>query len=387
MKLPDLKPIEESFGTISNWKPEQLKVIKKGKKGQGGQGGGPKPSNVEIEMEPGEEDDGDDGELTQEDIEDILDGMADDHEPGDEAGKKSDTGDDVTEADIDDLNKQIEEEIGKGGKKAKGGDPGKDEGEGESPGSNQENQKGGGGLAPGQAMNKNLKKVEPTFNWKQLIQRFIMSRKPMFEETYTKVNPKGITGAHVAAQLGAGAIKPGIKQLDEVVDAKLGFVIDSSAGMNSVISTVMANAIALLKQPMFKKATVTVVKYSGKNSMHKVMFGQDKAASVTDANEKPKTWPIKASEVVFGTHIGAGTQFDAALTGRIESMLKLGYNVIFFPDNDIMAGANLVHFISLFKAHAQNVFVVFDSHATYIQFREKVGTSTANITYFPSKGK
>ena len=280
------------MATISNWKPEELKVIMKGKKGQGGQGGGKIPSNVEIEMEPGEDED-DDGEggdpglpgepqpgegegggppdLTQEEIEEILGKMADDHEPGQEDGKKKDLPDDVTEQQIDDLNKQIDKEIEKGGQKAQGkgpkpGEPGSDE-EGEGGEGKPGDGKGGPGSGKERA-NQGIdpKKIQPKFNWKTLIQRFIMARKPKAEETYTKVSPKGITGAHVAAQLGAGAIKPGEKPLDEF-DIKLGFLIDSSGSMTGVIEKVMTNAIALLKQPMFKRAAVAVVKYSGDHSM------------------------------------------------------------------------------------------------------------------------
>lgn len=357
------------MGVVSTWKQDDLKVIMKGQKGQSGEGGQEAPDNVEI---------------TQEDIEDILDGMSDDHKPGEEQGEKADIPDDTTESEIDENGNKIDKEVEQGGKKGQGQEPEPGEEGAESTG---KEGSGGGGPGKGKPMNKNLdvNKIQPKFNWKTLIQRFIMSRKPKSEETYSKPSPKGVTGAHIASQLGAAAIKPGEKPLDEV-DAKLGFVIDSSASMSSVITTVMANAIALLKQPMFKKATVTVIKYSGNNSMHKVIFAQNKAAEVENAAEKPKIWPLKATDAVFGKHIGAGTNFDAALTARIQSMLSLGYNVVFFPDSDILAGANLVNFISVFKTHAQQVFVVFDCHRSYIDFRQKVGTCTANITYFPGRG-
>lgn len=349
----------------STWPIKKLRVLVKGQQGQGGGGG---------------------GTITNAEIEDILDKMSDDHEPGNEAGKNGTVPDDLK----DDAGK-ANDQIDKNGKNIndqikEGADNSQKEGA-QTPQSappspvNTTGGKGGPGGYFDQNATVDYNKIKPKFNWKQLIQRFIMSHKPRPEETYAKPSRKSVSGMHVASQMGAAAIKPGEKPLDEV-DVKLGFVIDSSNSMSSVIGTVMANAIQLLKNPIFKKCVVTVIKYSGHNSIHKVKVATNQATEVKDVDEKPKIWPLKAQEAVFGKHIGAGTNFDQALTNQIQKMLDKGYNVVMFPDSDILAGANLVNFVKVFQKHAPQVFVVFDSRSSYVKFRQEVGLSTANITYF-----
>lgn len=349
---------------ISTWPKKRLRVLVKGQQGQGGGG----------------------GSITNAEIEDILDKMSDDHSPGNEQGKNEKIPDEAKDdagkagGEIDENGEKIDKEIAEGA--ANGQKEGAEKPQSAPP--SPVNTKGGKG-GPGGYFDQNAtvdySKIKPKFNWKQLIQRFIMSHKPRPEETYAKPSRKSVSGMHIAGQMGAAAIKPGEKPLDEV-DVKLGFVIDSSGSMSSVISTVMANAIQLLKNPIFKKCVVTVIKYSGHNSIHKVKVATNQAAEVKAVNEKPKVWPLKAQEAVFGKHIGAGTNFDSALTGHINTMLEDGYNVVMFPDSDILAGANLVHFVSLFKKYSAQVFVVFDCRASYLQFRQTVGLSTANVTYF-----
>lgn len=349
---------------ISTWPKKKLRVLVKGEKGEGGGG----------------------GSITNAEIEDILDKMSDDHQPGNDAGKDAPVPDEAKDdagkagGEIDENGEKIDKEIAEGAQNGQKEGAQKPQSGPPSP----VNTKGGKG-GPGGYFDQNAKvdysKIKPKFNWKQLIQRFLMSHKPRPEETYAKPSRKSVTGMHVAAQMGAAAIKPGEKPLDEV-DAKLGFVIDSSGSMSSVISTVMSNAMVLLKMPIFKKSVITVIKYSGHNTIHKVKFAQNQAAEVKDFDDKPKIWPLKATDAVFGKHIGAGTNFDQALTTQINKMLVAGYNVVMFPDSDILAGANLVHFVSLFKKYAAQVFVVFDCRQSYLQFRQTVGLSTANITYF-----
>jgi hypothetical protein len=348
----------------SVWPIKRLKVLVKGQQGQGGGG----------------------GSITNAEIEDILDKMSDDHQPGNEAGEEAPIPDDAKDdggkagGEIDENGKAIDEQIKEGAENGQKEGAQKPQAAPPSP----TNTKGGKG-GPGAYFDQNAKvdynKIKPKFNWKQLIQRFIMSHKPKPEETYAKPSRKSVSGMHIAGQMGAAAIKPGEKPLDEV-DVKLGFVIDSSGSMSSVIGTVMANAIQLLKNPIFKKCVVTVIKYSGHNSIHKVKVATNQAAEVKDVDEKPKLWPLKAQEAVFGKHIGAGTNFDQALTNQIQKMLDKGYNVVMFPDSDILAGANLVNFVKVFQKNASQVFVVFDCRNSYIQFRQTVGLSTANVTYF-----
>ena len=107
---------------------------------------------------------------------------------------------------------------------------------------------------------------------------------------------------------------------------------------------------------------------------------------ITSIKDKPK-YDLDASKTVFGVHYGAGTIFSGAIVMRTEEMLRAGYNVIMFTDTDILVGDNWTNLMKLFKGHSQQMFIVFDGQQSYIAFRQKFGTSTDNITYFPNPGK
>lgn len=314
----------------------------------------------------------------QNQISDQMNGNSDDHRPGQKAGeKKVEQGDadDVKPGDIDKNGEQIKKEMEKG----KDADPNAKQEDGPGKGENNEekNQPNKGHADPHDV---DYSKIVPKFNWKQLIKKFVMSARPKFEDTYAKPHRRSVTATHTMVQVGAAAVKPAEKPMD-FSDSKLAFIIDSSGSMSSIITTVFANAIKLLKLPMFINTYVSVIKYSGTNIIHKVNYARNCAAKVSSVEEKPKSYPLKASDV-FGKHMGAGTNFDEVMVQQIRHLLDTKHNVVLFPDSDLLSGYNLVHFVSLFKEKAPQVFVVFDSRQSYIQFRQTTGISTANVTYF-----
>jgi len=304
-----------------------------------------------------------------------LDGMSDDHEPGQQQGEEEEIPDGVTPSDIDANGTSIDRKMRDATDSTNEERDKKQEGEGKGPGQ---------GGTPGTAKHEkpqgiDYSKIMPTFNWQTLIRRFVSSARPRSEETYAKPHRRNVSGLDIARQVGASAIKPAEKPMD-FADISLGFVIDSSGSMSNVITSVMSNVVNLMKTPIFRKTQVLFFRFSGSYEIYKMVFSTNQAGKVDTWTAKPK-YDHKAIDLL-NQHFGAGTTFSSALAGEIGGALSAGYNMVFFLDADINSGENLQNFAALVKAHPKNVFVIFDSRATYISFRQISGISTPNITYF-----
>ena len=70
------------------------------------------------------------------------------------------------------------------------------------------------GSGRGKARQIDYSKLNPQFNWRTLIGRFIKSGAAKVETTYSKPHRRSITSMDVARQVGAGAIKPAEKPVD-----------------------------------------------------------------------------------------------------------------------------------------------------------------------------
>ena len=164
-------------------------------------------------------------------------------------------------------------------------------------------------------------KIQPKFNWQQLIKMFIASAGEETEETYQKPSRRSISGIHTARQTGAGAMKPGENILD-AKEVKLAFVIDSSGSMSSVISTMYANIANLLKSnARLANSLFTIIKFSDNWHAWKGMFKSDKAVAVKDVLEKPNKFDGKMS-VIFKQHYGSVTNFSSDLRENLQKLVK-----------------------------------------------------------------
>lgn len=313
----------------------------------------------------------------QQKIEQMMNELGDDHEPGQTQGAASNEGEGMTPDDIDSAGKSSENKIKEGedltAQEAAEKENGKDKnGKGEGEGAGRGGSNG--------ATELDYSNIRPTFNWQSLVKRFFAKAIPKSEESYSKPARRSVSSMEIARQVGAAAIKPAEKPLD-FVDAKIGFVMDSSGSMSGVIGKVMSNAVQLLKSPKFKYSQSMVIKFSSTYEIFKVNFAQNKAAKIPDVKAPVRNYPDTA-ESVFSVHYGAGTDFSAKLAEQITIAAKAGWNMIFFLDSDILNQSNLTHFLSVIKAVPTNVFVIFDRRDTYIAFRKKAGMSTPNITHF-----
>lgn len=309
----------------------------------------------------------------QQQLSDKMNEMSDDHEPGQKEGAESDV--EGTPSDADKAGKQTEKQIEQGEDKPASERKSKDADQGSS-----EKNDGEPGTGAGTNTELDYTKVMPTFSWKQIIQRFLKTAKPKHEETYTKPHRRGVTGLEVMRQTGAGAVKPA-ERISSMGDAKLAFCFDTSGSMSGVITTAFANAANLLKQSAFKNLETVVFKFTSSYSIYRCNFARNIATKVSSVEDKARRWETTTSEV-FKVHDIGGTVFSSALAGEIISLTSKKWNVIFFLDSDILYNSNFTNFMSVIKAAPGSVFVVFDSRQTYLEFRQKSGVTTPNISYW-----
>lgn len=307
----------------------------------------------------------------------ILDSLGDDHEPGQKEGAEEGDGG-MKPEDIDKAGQKTSGQMQEGEDLSPDEAKEKEAAKANAPG----NGPGGpdGGRGRNGAGKLDYSKIKPAFNWQTIVKRFLAKATMKTEETYSKPARRSVSSMDIARQVGAAAIKPAEKPLD-FAEARLGFVIDSSGSMNNVIGKVMSNATQLLTQPAFKHLECLVIKFSSSHEVFRVNFAGNKAAKVPNTDTKPKNYPLTVADV-FGVHFGAGTNFGAAIKDDLISAAKKKWNLIFFLDNDILAKGNFENFMDIIRAAPANVFVIFDGERTYNQFRQKAGTSTPNITYF-----
>jgi predicted metal-dependent peptidase len=317
----------------------------------------------------------------QQEMEESLEGESNDnHEEGQQQGGQSKSdgtkpGEGKSPGDIDNNGKKIDRQMQQGGDEEGPKDPNKQSQSSQPSQPGQQPGKGRGGDAGA----VDYTKVKPKYDWKALVKRFLASVSRM-ETSFTRPHRRAISGLEVARQTGAGAIKPGDRPAD-MVDANLTFVLDASGSMQHIIQNVFANAAALLKMPAFRKAEVYVIKFSGDVSIHKCNIATNKAARVNSVDEKPKTWNTTVVDAMK-FNWGGGTVFDSTVTGPVLTLLARKHNVIICTDADIMWGENLPHLQSLIQKYPKQVFVVFDTRDTYLQYRQKSKVITENVTYF-----
>lgn len=323
-------------------------------------------------------------------VKDALDGMSDDHEPGQGQGKEMEEGKDgeASEKDIDEQHRKTEEQMKNG--KDKTGKEANDEMRqreeerkkaAEEAKKKEASQKGGRGGGANGDVAIDYAKIRPEYNWREIIKQFITSANPETEDSYQKPSRRSISGIYTAAQTGKGAMKPGEVEL-ELMKANLYFCIDSSGSMGNAIAKIYSNIYNLLKTHIgLQDCEMTLMKFSSDYDTYKIIFKGDRAVKVNSFADKPKGWNLKLSEV-FKHHFGASTNFTGELVNELLTALSKQQNVLVFSDQDILTGENYKELLKLLNAKSQGkVFLIFDSKATYVNFLQKSKFSKHFITY------
>jgi hypothetical protein len=350
-------------------------------------------------------------------VQEALDGMSDDHEPGQQQGKQMDQGKDgeATEADIDEQNRKIEEQMKEGKDKsskeaneeARKREAERAAAEAAAKKAEQERKSSQPGHGANGDKGVDYSNVKPHFKWQELIRKFVSSAHVESETTYAKQSRSGISGIITAAQTGKGPISPGEVEFP-LSKVNLCFCIDNSGSMDTAVGKVYANIVNLLKQHSnLQDAEMLLLKFSSGHDMYKVVFRGDKAAKIQHLDDKPKTWDLKFSNI-FKHTLAGGTEFDRHLATDLLYLLHEGYNVLIFSDQDITHGdfhkekiqadktkntkpallktkeeqeaakkqslsnfSELARILSGHSSYSGKVFLIFDTKYNYGKFLEK----------------
>jgi hypothetical protein len=226
---------------------------------------------------------------------------------------------------------------------------------------------------------KEYKSIQPTFTWRKLIDKFIVTPDPETIEVYDKIDRRAAPGLSMLQQNGAGYIPPAEIEV-EADELKIAFVMDTSGSMQSAVPRIMAEAVNLLKGHEFSRSIVSVYKFSGESSLEKVNIALKKSTTCNSIKDKPKTWTHPADHA-FTFTFGGGTNFDGAFLADIVLALKTGYNIIISTDTDLLSGINLTNLENLLRAHKPQIFIIFNDADTYSE-AGSLGILNANMSYF-----
>jgi len=230
------------------------------------------------------------------------------------------------------------------------------------------------------------KSIKPRFNWKQLLDRLVRSADTT-EVTYQKVHRRNITGVHVAAQTGAGVIRPGEKEVPANL-VKMCLVIDSSGSMHNAILKTFAELNKLFKENgTAVSKTFAIVEFSSNFHVYRCTIS---------AGNKGSAIEIKGVEGMRGSagganidlsslmsrHVGGGTNFDADLVAKLQEFLREKYNVVIMTDTDIVAGSNKENFVNLYHANHSQVYMLLDSRESFTHVVRELKQASANISHF-----
>lgn len=304
---------------------------------------------------------------TQDDLSEMMDNMSDDHKPG-EKQANSDTQTDTSKIKPSDITKND--------KKVQDSSTGTNN-------ANPNAQAGNNTGTDSAQLNNNAQthaidiNIRPTFNWKQLIAKFVSSAKPKQEETYTKISRRGVSSTHMIAQRGAAAIKPGVMNA-QLQDSKLLFCFDTSGSMMGAIGKCVAEAKNLMSYA--PNATVSLAMFSDSFQLFRAMLRQNKAGAITSYDQKNVQYNMSLNQVLTNVPSG-GTDFSSALVANLTTAMSQGYNVIILSDADLSAGSNLANLEQLISINRRQVFVIFNTKRDYEAYRANAKTPSTNVTY------
>lgn len=276
-----------------------------------------------------------------------------------------------------DLEKHSKGVSKKPSEKDDGADPGKVEA------ANKQAQKGGrGARSADQHTAVDWKGIKPRFNWKQLIERLVRSADTT-EVTYQKVHKRNITSVHLAAQTGAGVVRPGEKEVPANL-VKLCIVVDSSGSMHGAIAKVLAEVNKLLGESGVAKSFVFVEFASDFHMYSCTIAGKSGTARpIKDASEAKGGGGGKPEHIstILARHAGGATNFTGALTAQLAKFASMKYNILVLTDSDIAGGGNKEDFLELYAKFRQQVYLILDSRQTFQSVAQTMKGASANMSH------
>ena len=221
-------------------------------------------------------------------------------------------------------------------------------------------------------------------NWKQLLKEMVISSVPHKKPSYAKPSRKAVVGASIAAQIGAGAMKPGQKTLEEP-ERKLCLVFDTSGSMQSTILHVMKLVPSLLEQANVSRYPLGVIFFAGDAEYYTVNIGENWYAQVNDftkvGSPVPKADQNKPYGKMFTMRGGGGTVLSPTIADQCGVLASKGFNIVLFSDRDVLVGENWQVFSSMLLAHKRNVFFIASDKETWAEACKMAGQTPPGWSY------
>jgi len=247
---------------------------------------------------------------------------------------------------------------------------------------------GKGGMSDLESRKAEIEQIVPRMNWRSMIKQMVSSSVAAVDTSYAKPSRKSLTGITVAAQTGAGALKPGEK-IEEQKHNKIALVFDTSGSMWSTIPIVLSEVRQLLKQLGKSNFPVTVVFFAGNDKWFQINLATNTYQPISGVAEVAKPFSKKDAKPDYTKLItsaaSGGTDFTTSLSGSMSQLAGQGYNVMIFSDSDLMYGHNFENLKNLWMGHKNNVFVIWDSVDTWRVSCNTLGVIPKTFTYLPVK--
>jgi hypothetical protein len=247
---------------------------------------------------------------------------------------------------------------------------------------------GQGSLSDLESRKAEIEKIVPKMNWKALIKLMISSSTEKIDTSYAKPSRRGLTGVSIAAQVGAGAIKPG-ERVQEEMQNKLVLILDTSGSMYDTIPIALAETQVLLKQMGRNNHPITVCFFAGTAKYFQVNLGNNTWGEITDASQLGQTIPASDMKKDWKTLLSSagsgGTEFSSSMVSSLNTLLSQGYNAMLFSDSDMLYGRNWSNFVSLYTGHKNSVFWICDSLETWRTACKELGQVPKTFSYLQSR--
>jgi predicted metal-dependent peptidase len=236
--------------------------------------------------------------------------------------------------------------------------------------------RGEGPLGDLQSRADEIANIKPKLPWKALIRKMLSSSVPAIDQSYAKPARRSVTGISVAAALGASAVKPGERSMQEQHNKVL-LVFDTSGSMYDVIPRVMTESQALLGLMGKSKFPIGVVFFAGEAQWYQINMAANTYSRIHDianlgkpmARDSKTNWKDLLSKGGTG-----GTEFTGDLTSKLATLASQGWNLMIFSDAGVIYDAENWNSLSgLWKNHKGNVFFVADSLDTFRRACDKLG--------------
>ena len=231
---------------------------------------------------------------------------------------------------------------------------------------------------------------KPTYSWESILEQFAETEKN-FDPSWSKINKRAGASVAAAAELGAGALKPGEKATENAV--KLAFILDSSGSMISKIKTTMSNVKNLLESLNDGVAgIVSVVLTGGEPRYFALDLDNNRFWPTTnfEGAEKPVpstgTYPLSQ---FFSIGSNGYNELPDEVTSAATSVLSKEYNVILVTDSDV-AGHNLDNLKRLAKnasSGSGRFFTLLADKRSYEYVIKQLGVKYDWISHFPDESK